>query len=368
MLEEYKGIIDINKLLKDKFDYQFDGNLLDLYDKPFIEMEGNGVDAMFWINIDNERYLFKPLKDAKYNAWGELLSSKLSEYLSIPCAKYRYAKFGNLEGVITKSFIKEDETLILGSEVMQKFFNKKKKKSNIYLSYEEEFNELYNIPENIKKLNSHERGKKIFKYINNLEDIWSIIYEVIDEKKDVKEIVKHLLKMLMFDIITLQYDRHPNNWGIVQFKKNYHISNLFDNSTSFGLGRLYMEDQIVKFKYAFLNRKYDKGKELDKIIYDPNLKFSLTSDDFKENLTSIEVFEKLLKNSSSDNISSLVSIIDLVDEDLIDKIILEVENENGIKMDDDLYFYIFNIMSINIQNIQNLVKEYRDDLYARKTK
>ena len=251
---------------------------------------------------------------------------------------------------------------------MQKFFNKKKKKSNIYLSYEEEFNELYNIPENIKKLNSHERGKKIFKYINNLEDIWSIIYEVIDEKKDVKEIVKHLLKMLMFDIITLQYDRHPNNWGIVQFKKNYHISNLFDNSTSFGLGRLYMEDQIVKFKYAFLNRKYDKGKELDKIIYDPNLKFSLTSDDFKENLTSIEVFEKLLKNSSSDNISSLVSIIDLVDEDLIDKIILEVENENGIKMDDDLYFYIFNIMSINIQNIQNLVKEYRDDLYARKTK
>ena len=44
------GIVDIEKFLKDKFDYSFNGDLDEFYNKKFIEFEGNGVNALFWID------------------------------------------------------------------------------------------------------------------------------------------------------------------------------------------------------------------------------------------------------------------------------------------------------------------------------
>lgn len=44
----------------------------------------------------------------------------------------------------------------------------------------------------------------------------------------------------------MQYDRHPNNWGIIA-NKNVRYSPLFDNSTSFGLNYPNMEEHIMEF-------------------------------------------------------------------------------------------------------------------------
>ena len=41
------GVISIEKYLKDKFDYSFNGNLDEFYNKKFIEFEGNGVKLYF---------------------------------------------------------------------------------------------------------------------------------------------------------------------------------------------------------------------------------------------------------------------------------------------------------------------------------
>ena len=41
------GIVDIEKYLKDKFDYSFNGDLDEFYNKKFIEFEGNGVKLYF---------------------------------------------------------------------------------------------------------------------------------------------------------------------------------------------------------------------------------------------------------------------------------------------------------------------------------
>ena len=41
------GIVDIEKYLKDKFDYSFNGDLDEFYNKKIIEFEGNGVNALF---------------------------------------------------------------------------------------------------------------------------------------------------------------------------------------------------------------------------------------------------------------------------------------------------------------------------------
>ena len=57
------GIVDIEKFLKDKFDYSFNGDLDEFYNKKNIEFEGNEVNALFWIDDGIERYLLKKQKN-----------------------------------------------------------------------------------------------------------------------------------------------------------------------------------------------------------------------------------------------------------------------------------------------------------------
>ena len=57
------GIVDIEKYLKDKFDYSFNGDLDEFYNKKNIEFEGNEVNALFWIDYGIERYLLKKQKN-----------------------------------------------------------------------------------------------------------------------------------------------------------------------------------------------------------------------------------------------------------------------------------------------------------------
>ena len=57
------GIVNIEKYLKDKFDYSFNGDLDEFYNKKNIEFEGNGDNALFWIDDGIERYLLKKQKN-----------------------------------------------------------------------------------------------------------------------------------------------------------------------------------------------------------------------------------------------------------------------------------------------------------------
>ena len=57
------GIVDIEKYLKDKIDYSFNGDLDEFYNKKNIEFEGNEVNALFWIDDGIERYLLKKQKN-----------------------------------------------------------------------------------------------------------------------------------------------------------------------------------------------------------------------------------------------------------------------------------------------------------------
>ena len=40
MFDDYKGFIDIEEVLKNEYNYTFNGDLRDLYSQPFIELEG----------------------------------------------------------------------------------------------------------------------------------------------------------------------------------------------------------------------------------------------------------------------------------------------------------------------------------------
>lgn len=62
----------------------------DLLKQKFIEYENTGANALFWIHIGEDKYLFKELpNDGKYLWIGELLSKEIADILGIPCAEYK---------------------------------------------------------------------------------------------------------------------------------------------------------------------------------------------------------------------------------------------------------------------------------------
>lgn len=196
MFKEYKELLSIENVLKDAYNYEFNGNMKELLQKDFVELEGNGVDALMWFNYEGERYLFKPLKDAKINVWGEILSSYLAEYLGIPHAEYRIASFNGQLGVVTKSIIKGKEKLVLGAELFQEFMNQYpyKNKKEILIK-NKLFRYLYDIPDDFLKLKAYDRKRYLFNYLNNLDCIQSIVFNFNEiERTDKTRIIEGLRK------------------------------------------------------------------------------------------------------------------------------------------------------------------------------
>lgn len=359
MFDENKGMIELDKILKDEYNYTYDGNLNKLYQQKFVELEGNGVDALYWIKIKEERFLLKNARNFKTDIWGELLSEEVAKLLQIPCAEYKVVRLGTWKGLITKDIIKKDETLILGSEIFQRFLNTgvgEEMVENIF-SY---------LPKEILKESAFEQKKYIFTYLNNLEESSQIIRNSNYLTKEEQEhITSFLFKMLIFDLLTLEWDRHPNNWGILKTPKGYLPSPLFDNSTSFGLGFPNMEEVMLQFRQEHLNYRFLKDDErMKEMVYRGNPRFSASRKDIvdirkKEKLTGDKVFKNMLDNISDNQKEEAYKMISSIDSISIDDIISTVEKRNGIQMDDTTYYYISNIFNQNLKCLKEIVNRYQ---------
>ena len=359
MFDENKGIIELDKILKQEYNYAYDGNLNNFYEQKFVELEGNGVDALYWIKIKEERFLLKNARNFKTDIWGELLSEEVSKHFNLPCAEYRVVRLGSWQGLITKDIIKKNETLILGSEIFQRFLNTTvgEEMMQSIVSY---------LPKEILKGSAFEQKKYIFTYLNNLKESSQIIMNSNYLTKEEKEnIANFMLKMLLFDLLTLEWDRHPNNWGILKTEQGYIPSPLFDNSTSFGLGLPNMEEEMIRFKEEHLNYRFFKDDEqMKKMVYRGSARFAFSKEDIvdirkKEKLPGDKVFENLLANISDDKKEEVYKMISSIDSTFIDDIISKVEETNGIKMDDTTYYYISNIFNENLKYLKEIVSMYQ---------
>lgn len=155
-----KGYINIDEVLKEKYNYNFTF-LDDLKNQPFGNVEPNGKFALVWITVDGEKYLFKKFNNPKYDIWGELLSQKIAQFMGIECAEYRAASLGGTQGLLTKNFLKENERLKLGSEILSDFFKNypwNKYEDNILM--DDMFRELYQIDEDLTDYNNKEQRTK----------------------------------------------------------------------------------------------------------------------------------------------------------------------------------------------------------------
>lgn len=163
--------------------------------------EGSGRSQKIWLKnpINSQIGLFKYKKDIETKDHvSEKLASDLGALLELPCAHIEIGIYQKHEGSMSYLINKDHEDLIEGIWLISQYYpNYSAEKM-----YDPTLNEYYSI---------HMLVKSIEKY----------------------GLIKDLLKMLVFDCLIGNSDRHQNNWAILnKGDGNYQFSPLYDNSSS----------------------------------------------------------------------------------------------------------------------------------------
>ena len=343
MFDDYVGFINLDIVLKDKYQYSV-GDIQSFYQQDFVEIEGNGKDARCWIKYGNDRFLFKAINNFDYNVWGELLSERVAKLLGIPCASYRVGELCGSKGVISKSFLRNDDTLIIGSQLFEKYY--------------------YNNMDKYQMITGDNK-KKLFRSWNN----YVMIQQILGSFSNLSFEKKDSIFRFLFGLVTLQLDNHAGNWGFILRDGKMLPSELYDNSSSFGLGSSFVEKLVVDFRSDYFNSRMFSG---DSIIMNDIYKFRsaffYSIDDIvdKNNfLVDIipNIFENFLHHISIDDVVIVDEFFKKVNEIKLETIISKLELDNGIKMDDKVLFYIINVFEKNVEYLGKIFLKFKKEVF-----
>lgn len=355
-------VFEMDKYIKEKYNYNFIGYNEDFYNNYFIERESEGINTLFWLIDNDKKFLFKRVNAFDLNKWGDLIVMELAKEVGIDCAIYRPAVFNGETGFITESFLKNNEKLINAKELMD-------------LEIKNNFSDK--ITNKIKKLCSQSNSRwrpDIYMSLNNYVDMIEIIDTNIFLSDLEKERIKiSLKKLLCFDLITLQSDRHPENYGIIKKDNGYEFSPLYDNDASFCLGSKNILKKIEKYIYD-VPRAKNYREDILEMYHNFNSAFSYRDNDYLmgkygENKN---VINKKIRTSVDDIISLgdyevkfiLIQMCNKLSVDNLNRIINDLENKYKCKMDDNLRYYITNIYKNNLIYIKNKIKEMESNSLA----
>ena len=355
-------VFEMDKYIKEKYNYNFIGYNEDFYNNYFIERESEGINTLFWLKDNDKKFLFKRVNAFDLNKWGDLIVMELAKEVGIDCAIYRPAVFNGETGFITESFLKNNEKLINAKELMD-------------LEIKNNFSDK--ITNKIKKLCSQSNSRwrpDIYMSFNNYVDMIEIIDTNIFLSDLEKERIKiSLKKLLCFDLITLQSDRHPENYGIIKKDNGYEFSPLYDNDASFCLGSKNILKKIEKYIYD-VPRAKNYREDILEMYHNFNSAFSYRDNDYltgKYGENKI-VINKKIRTSVDDIISLgdyevkfiLIQMCNKLSVDNLNRIIDDLENKYKCKMDDNLRYYITNIYKNNLIYIKNKIKEMESNSLA----
>ena len=230
----YFGIDELKKLIREEFknkinNYQFD-NVFHMTDDEdeYYELEPIIEEYKIFKNKrDNGRLiipneLFKPRKKRygtrniyEYNKWffketrtnsyedyTELFSEEIFKYFGINNTFYDLAILNDKKGVISYDFTNGNE-YINGKDIISEIINS-------------------------------DDIKEIVKY-NNINSLRYIIEEYAKKHKlkiNIENIIKKLEKIILIDMLLLQNDRNPNNYGFIIDNNELVLARIFDNSNA----------------------------------------------------------------------------------------------------------------------------------------
>lgn len=317
----------INKLNRDYIDEE------DLFVNGLIELEMSGVSNKFWIlSSEGEKIaLFKEQALYSDESYAELFAEEIAIVLNIPTAHYDLAKFNGNKGVISYNFIKQYNEYYSGFDIVSDFYEQK-------LENDEELSKLYNIDYYNDTIDD------VVDKLNNLEDVWFILEERFKNNPSkqyiVKDIVNGLVNRLIFDILTINIDRHVDNWAIIDDT----TAPLFDNSRILNMHKNVLTENLSN----------------DVTLEDKELLFTVDNEHIRKPL---EVLEHFLKISSSeykdmviDKVNNLQQNIEIIPE----KIESRTENE----MPKYLKTYFINSMHEHLGKVNEVI--YKDSKGTKK--
>lgn len=369
-----EGLINIDEFIMKKYSYKYNGSISTLMHQPFIETELDGSSALFWIIDGNDRYLFKKLNGGLDYAYGEFLSQEYLNLLGLEHASYRLGKLGNMYGILSKNFLKEDEVIISGNFIFQSVLDNYKylKKPSIY--EDKDFTDLYNVPEGILKLKDDMKGRYLVNNLNNLEQIWNILSLYFEEKygtkkdKCVKDVMDYLVKLFMFDVLSIQADRHVSSWGYIESLNGMRTLPIYDNSASFGLELESDIDSRIKIFNEMVEgaKASNKSMAVDQLVnyyYKRRLQLTVSEENIKNAIakkreTNIKIIESFLKISSEETIELFLEYYHIFETNNIEDVIKKCESVMGVNIKDNVKKYIIDGYNLNLSLVKGVLESY----------
>lgn len=374
------NVFNLNDYFFEEYGYKVE-NIENLLTQKFIEYENTGANALFWIYLGEDKYLFKELPDNGEYIWlGELLSKEIADILNIPCAEYKLCKLGDKFGILSKKFTKNNETIILGAQIIQEVLDKYPWLKKDSLLEDNDFIKLYNIPSAIIKMNNEiQQTRYLYNNLNNLEQLWSILdtYLKLNQKdnKNLNLIMNYLFQTFIFDLITLQIDRHIGNWGIVETEDSKIFTPpLFDNGASFNLWKLNSKEKIFydNLKAYKENQKKEKVKnQFISTLYKEKMLLTCSEDAItnakaKKREHNLKVFEYFLKTSDQIYINLAKSYIEKIKNVSINDLLAKIEKEQNVIIPKNIKLYLEDIMKWNLYFLEEKILEYSKEKGSEK--
>ena len=254
-------------------DYMKMVNLDKIINKDNLIPNFKGSHTIYNFKMDNDTYYFKEVPNRELVM--EMISKSIAFLLGIPYLKESIAILNDKYGLLSKSYLKDDDKSYNLHNLMQNYF------------YGNNDDELLDY----RKLAS----------LNNLEDIWFALEDRYEDKNIVKNLMDGITNIFMFDLLVGESDRTLRNIEIIESYNTVTLAPLYDTSS---------------------------------ILADKSTALGVDEDDYLK--SDLDKLDKFIENSDTSYKEKFYSYLNTLDSIGIEKIIEETERENDFIIDNNL--------------------------------
>ncbi len=248
-------------------------NLDKIINKDNLIPNFKGSHTIYNFKMDNDTYYFKEVPNRELVM--EMISKSIAFLLGIPYLKESIAILNDKYGLLSKSYLKDDDKSYNLHNLMQNYF------------YGNNNDELLDY----RKLAS----------LNNLEDIWFALEDRYEDKNIVKNLMDGITNIFMFDLLVGESDRTLRNIEIIESYNTVTLAPLYDTSS---------------------------------ILADKSTALGVDEDDYLK--SDLDKIDKFIENSDTSYKEKFYSYLNTLDSIGIEKIIEETERENDFIIDNNL--------------------------------
>lgn len=248
-------------------------NLDKIINKDNLVPNFKGSHTIYNFKMDNDTYYFKEVPNRELVM--EMISKSIAFLLGIPYLKESIAILNDKYGLLSKSYLKDDDKSYNLHNLMQNYF------------YGNNDDELLDY----RKLAS----------LNNLEDIWFALEDRYEDKNIVKNLMDGITNIFMFDLLVGESDRTLRNIEIIESYNTVTLAPLYDTSS---------------------------------ILADKSTALGVDEDDYLK--SDLDKLNKFIENSDTAYKEKFYSYLNTLDSIGIEKIIEETERENDFIIDNNL--------------------------------